>query len=333
MNHLGTKQLETQRLILRRFELSDAEAMFRNWARDDEVTRFLMWPSHKDIGVSEIILKEWIAKYDDKKFYQWAIVPKSNPDGSTGSEPIGSISIVDMDEKSGLVHVGYCIGRKWWHQGITSEALSELLSFFFKEVGVNRIEARHDPRNPNSGKVMTKCGLRYEGTIKQGDWNNQGVCDYSIYGLVREDYEKDIKADSEFVNVANPNSTVSFDDLYDIAIDTVNDRKISRSSWAGSVAAAILTDKGNIYKGVCIDTPSSLGFCAEHAAIAAMITAGETRIVKLVAVLGDTKKAGAPCGRCREFIVQINDENYKCQVMLDGRKIVTIDELLPYRWN
>jgi len=74
------------------------------------------------------------------------------------------------------------------HQGITSEALSALISFFFKEVKVNQIEARHDTKNPNSGKVMKKCGLIYEGTIKQGDINNQGICDCSIYGLVAEDY-------------------------------------------------------------------------------------------------------------------------------------------------
>lgn len=185
MEHLGTKQLETQRLILRKFKLSDAGAMFRNCASDDEVTRFLMWPSHKDVSVSENILKEWISKYDDKKFYQWAITLKPNV-----GEPIGGISVVDMDDRLQMVHIGYCIGRKWWHQGITSEALAELIRFFFDEVGVNRVESRHDPNNPNSGKVMQKCGLKYEGTIKQGDWNNQGICDYSIYGLVREDYEK-----------------------------------------------------------------------------------------------------------------------------------------------
>lgn len=66
-----------------------------------------------------------------------------------------------------MVHVGYCIGKKWWHQGITSESLATLIRFFFKEVKVNHIESRHDPRNPNSGKVMKNCGLIYEGTIKQ----------------------------------------------------------------------------------------------------------------------------------------------------------------------
>lgn len=95
-----------------------------------------------------------------------------------------------IDERINMVHVGYCIGKKWWNQGITSEAFASLIEFFFKEIKVNRIESRHDPNNPNSGKVMKKCGLIYEGTIKQGDWNNQGICDYSMYGIIAENYLK-----------------------------------------------------------------------------------------------------------------------------------------------
>lgn len=188
MIHLGTKELETERLILRRFELTDAEAVFRNWANDPDVTKYLTWPTHTDVGGTLSVLNEWVNRYNDDTFYQWAIVLKSN-----GTEPIGSISIVKMDERIEMVHVGYCIGKKWWHQGITSEALCELIRFFFEEVKVNRIEARFDPKNSNSGAVMKKCGMIFEGTIKQGDWNNQGICDYSMYGLVREDYNNNIR--------------------------------------------------------------------------------------------------------------------------------------------
>ncbi|MDF2587991.1 MAG: cytidine/deoxycytidylate deaminase family protein [Anaerocolumna sp.] len=124
---------------------------------------------------------------------------------------------------------------------------------------------------------------------------------------------------------------MEFNELYEIAKNTLNPRELSKSSYAGSVAAAILTDKGNVYKGVCIDTPSSMGFCAEHAAIAAMITAGENRIIKMVAVY-ESGEVVPPCGRCREFINQIHDENYKCEVLLKDR-VATIDELLPERWN
>ena len=108
---------------------------------------------------------------------------------------------------------------------------------------------------------------------------------------------------------------MTFEELYRIARTTLRPRRLSRSSSAGSVAAALLAGDGNVYTGVCIDTPCSMGFCAEHAAIAAMVTAGESRIVRLCAVMEDGTP-GAPCGRCREFICQIDDENFRCEVLL-----------------
>lgn len=183
MEHLGTKTIETKRLILRRFEINDAKAMFHNWANDDEVTRFLTWPSHKSIEVSQAVLGEWINNYAADDFYQWAIVLKSN-----GDEPIGGISVVLHRDDIKMVHIGYCIGRKWWCNGIVSEALMALIEFFFKEVGINRVEARFDPINVASGKVMQKCGMKYEGTVRQGDLNNTGICDYSMYGIVASDF-------------------------------------------------------------------------------------------------------------------------------------------------
>ncbi|QOR35049.1 cytidine deaminase [Clostridium sp. 'deep sea'] len=124
---------------------------------------------------------------------------------------------------------------------------------------------------------------------------------------------------------------MTFKELHEVAIKTLNPRQISQKSFAGSVAAALLTADGNVYTGVCIDTPSGMGFCAEHAAIASMITAGETKIVKLVSV-HYRKDIVPPCGRCREFISQINDENIDCEVLISEDKVVTIKDLLPYRW-
>ena len=151
MKHCGTKQIETKRLILRRFMSDDYVAMYDNWASDPEVTKFLTWPTHTSVEVSKMVLDDWVNSYEKENYYQWAIVPKDNNDA-----PIGSISIVEMKEQVGLVHVGYCIGRKWWHQGITSEAMAALIDFCFEELEVHRVEARHDPRNPNSGAVMKK---------------------------------------------------------------------------------------------------------------------------------------------------------------------------------
>lgn len=124
---------------------------------------------------------------------------------------------------------------------------------------------------------------------------------------------------------------MKFETLIDIAENTLNPHELADGSYAGSVAAALVTDKGNVYKGVCIDTPCSMGFCAEHAAIAAMITAGENRIEKIVAVCEGVGIV-APCGRCREFMYAINHDNLNTEVLLDCG-IVTLDELLPHIWK
>ena len=184
MEHLGTIKLETERLILRQFTIDDAECIFKNWANDNEVTKYLTWPSHKNINETISIREKWMKEYEKKDFYQWAIVLRKI------NEPIGSISVVKKDDDIKMVHIGYCIGKNWWNMGITSEALNMSIKFFFEEVGVNRIESRFDPNNPNSGKVMAKCGMKYEGHMRQADKNNQGIVDYIEYGILAEDYFK-----------------------------------------------------------------------------------------------------------------------------------------------
>lgn len=182
MEHKGTVRIETERLILRPFESNDIEAAFHNWTSDDKVTEFLRWPTHSDISVTERVLNDWIASYADKTFYQWAIVPKAL------GEPIGTISVVGMDERVDSVHIGYCIGSKWWNHSYTSEAFAGIIPFFFDEVKAKRIESQHDPNNPGSGKVMKKCGLKYEGTLRKADWSNKGIVDACMYSLLAEEY-------------------------------------------------------------------------------------------------------------------------------------------------
>lgn len=125
---------------------------------------------------------------------------------------------------------------------------------------------------------------------------------------------------------------MTFDELYKLASEKAIYRKLGRQTTAGYVGAALLTDKGNIYTGINIDAPCSVGFCAEHSAIAAMVSAGESQVVKMVAV-SCQGEIWPPCGRCREFLVQINDDNEKCEVLLPDKSVTTIAELLPHRWN
>jgi len=125
---------------------------------------------------------------------------------------------------------------------------------------------------------------------------------------------------------------MTFDELYQLAKSVLNPRRLSDAAESGGVGAALLTESGNVYTGVCIDTSSGMGFCAEHAAAATMVTAGENRVVKMVAVNWDGKVL-PPCGRCREFISQLHAENVKTEVMVSAEKIVTLRELLPYDWR
>lgn len=182
MKHCGTQRIETDRLILRRYVIEDADAMYKNWAFDSDVTKFLTWQPHSSVEVSRGIIENWLKEYSDEKYYQWAIVLKDN-----GNEPIGDISVVHMKEDISMVHIGYCLGRAWWRRGIMSEALKAVMDFMFDTVEVNRVESRHDPMNPNSGKVMQKCGMKYEGTLRSADRNNQGICDACYYALLRSE--------------------------------------------------------------------------------------------------------------------------------------------------
>lgn len=181
LTHKGTQTIETSRLILRRAVREDAEPMFRNWASDPEVTKYLTWPAHSNITVSETVLKSWLQEYEKGSYYQWMIVLKEL------GEPIGSISVVNQRDDIAEAEIGYCIGKRWWHQGIVSEALTAVMDYLFDEVGMNRIEAKHDVNNPHSGGVMKKCGMRYEGISRQSDRNNQGICDLVTYGILRSD--------------------------------------------------------------------------------------------------------------------------------------------------
>ena len=125
---------------------------------------------------------------------------------------------------------------------------------------------------------------------------------------------------------------MEFDELYQQAKSVLNPRRLSQEAEAGGVGAAVLTESGRVYTGVCIDTSSSMGFCAEHAAAAAMITAGESRVVKMVAVNWD----GAilpPCGRCREFISQLDEGNPNAEVLVARGTVMTLRELLPFDWR
>jgi len=181
MKHAGTQTIETERLTLRRFELSDAETMFRNWANDDEVTRFMRWPTHKDVEVSQNVMQQFVDSYKDDSSYHWGIC-------LIDGEMIGSIGAV-VTEIDYSANVGYCICRKWWSKGYTSEALKALINYMFTNTDIERLEAYHAAENAASGKVMLNAGMAHEGFARHKFKSREGFQDSDLYGLIREMWE------------------------------------------------------------------------------------------------------------------------------------------------
>ena len=178
MEHKGSIPIETPRLLLRPFTAEDAPAMYRNWAGDPEVTKFLTWPPHAGPAESLEVASRWMKEAERPDFYQWAIVLKEL------GEPIGSLSVVRQDDRVGSAELGYCIGRAWWGRGLTAEAARAVIEYLIREVGMVRVAACHDVRNPNSGAVMRKAGMTKEGVLRSAQRCNQGLSDIAVYSIL-----------------------------------------------------------------------------------------------------------------------------------------------------
>ena len=147
--------LETDRLILRPFELDDAESMFNNWASDEEVTKYLTWITHKSIEETKEILAFWVNQYEKEERINFAIVYKEN------NELIGGIDVVGYLE--GVPVIGYNLSRKYWNKGIMTEACKRVIELLFS-LNHEKIIIEAMVENIGSNRVIQKCGGVYQST-------------------------------------------------------------------------------------------------------------------------------------------------------------------------
>ena len=147
--------LETDRLILRPFELDDAESMFNNWASDEEVTKYLTWNTHKSIEETKEILAFWVNQYEKEERINFAIVYKEN------NELIGGIDVVGYLE--GVPVIGYNLSRKYWNKGIMTEACKKVIELLFS-LNHEKIIIEAMVENIGSNRVIQKCGGVYDST-------------------------------------------------------------------------------------------------------------------------------------------------------------------------
>lgn len=195
MRHAGTETIETERLVLRRLMPEDAPDMFKNWANDPAVTRWLRWEPHKDVFETYALLTAWAELYQNPDYYQWAIQEK------TTGEVIGAISLVNdllgeayrdkwtgVDLSDGIWEPGYCLGRSWWGKGYMTEALRAVVDYWFTRTDGSWLTCCHAKANPASGAVMKKAGFVYDHEAQYHKFDGTPV-DCLVYRLTRADYE------------------------------------------------------------------------------------------------------------------------------------------------
>ena len=178
--------METERLILRRFTMDDLESIFYNCWGDFDVWKWTnyepMYCVEDVIDAAGIFTEKWLGAYNKLNRYNWAIQLKES------GEAIGRLFGRHPDDRVGQIELTYEIGQDWWNQGLMTEAVKAVLDFLFCQVGFNRVYAYHADGNPASGRVMQKCGMTCEGTLRQACLCNNGLFDEVVYSILADEY-------------------------------------------------------------------------------------------------------------------------------------------------
>lgn len=177
INHKGSIRLETDRLVLRPFKVSDAQEVFDTWTNDDEVSRFMRWTTHKNVEETKTWLREEENNCKSKEYYTWGITLKQ-----TG-KLIGSIAAFLRPNEDNRYEVGYGLGKDYWGQGYATEALKCVMDFLINEVGIKNFICKHAKLNPASGSVMQKVGFKYVRDDYYENFDKTKKYECSVYNL------------------------------------------------------------------------------------------------------------------------------------------------------
>jgi RimJ/RimL family protein N-acetyltransferase len=177
-------ELETERLVLRKMRLDDAEAMFA-YASDPEVTRYVLWDTHRSIEDSESFLRSATEGYERGDFGGWGIVLKD--DGAF----VGTCGVdAGYAPEHARAELGYVLSREHWGKGLMPEAVRAVIAFGFEKLSLNRVEARCIAENTASARVMEKAGMTYEGTLREREFIKGAYRDIKLYSILRREYRR-----------------------------------------------------------------------------------------------------------------------------------------------
>jgi ribosomal-protein-alanine N-acetyltransferase len=175
--------LSTERLVLRRMSMDDAADMFEN-SSDPEMTRYVGWDAHRTIEDSRAFLATVIEQYHNGHVANWGIEQREN------GRLIGTCGFIYWNITHARAEIGYALGRKYWNMGYMTEAVDEVLRFGFQRMELNRIEARCEVENIASARVMEKCGMSFEGVLRQHMLVRGSFRDLKMYSILRGEWEQ-----------------------------------------------------------------------------------------------------------------------------------------------
>ncbi len=175
--------LETDRLILRKMALNDAEAVFA-YASDPEVTRYMIWDTHRTVEDSKAFLELAVSKYENGAEPDWGIVYKGD------RRFVGTCGFASWTAEHARAEMGFVISRDYWGRGLVPEAVRAMITFGFDGMSLNRIEARCIAENAASARVMEKAGMTYEGALRQREFIKGAYRDMKIYSILRSEFSK-----------------------------------------------------------------------------------------------------------------------------------------------
>lgn len=190
MRHTGSRRLETERLVLRKFEYSDVDCVLKYWAGDPGVQAMYGEPVYATESEVNGLLDKYIAAYSKDDCYRWAVILKE-----TG-ECIGQIAYFLVDSRNEFAEIEYCIGSPFQRKGLATEATMAVIDFGFSAVNLHKVQISHKSINLASKRVIEKCGFKYEGTLRDYFYTDGKYIDRLFYSILRDEWES-IKARAE----------------------------------------------------------------------------------------------------------------------------------------
>ena len=184
LTHNGTQTIETERLILRRFQYSDDDGMLRNWVADEKIQMMYSEPVYSTKEEVKGLLDKYIGSYERDDYYRWAVIEKSS------GECIGQIAYFLVDSKNHFAEIEYCIGADFQCKGYATEATKAVIAFGFEKMNLHKVQICTKTINAPSKRVIEKCGFHYEGTLLDYFFMNGKYVGRPYFSILRSEYEE-----------------------------------------------------------------------------------------------------------------------------------------------